>query len=139
MEAINLSSIASQPLSMETNLPPAAPEAGDITEFQQIYWGNAPGKTANGNPIFNLQGTMQTAATDPTFFEGVMNRIMEAQKKSEVAKDKLVDKLTGGGDLSEGELLQMQIAGNESAFNLSLFQSFDKKTEEGVKTLMTGQ
>lgn len=134
----NLNGAAPVSAPQQQEIPPAPPEAADVQEFQKLYWGENPGKPGV-DPMLNLNIPVEIDPASPGFFLKTMEKMMEMNEKASFMKESLIERAKSGGTLTEAEMFEIQVAMGDATTSLGIFQSFDKKSEEGVKLLMTGQ
>lgn len=125
---------------------PAAPDAGDVQEFQNLYntQEQGPAKATGSAPTFqnmviNQIGGPAAGVVTDNVFQAAMSRMIELHDKSCSKIETLIDRLGGSDGLSPSEMLEAQITLADATTGLATYQSFDKKTDEGIKALMTGQ
>lgn len=136
MESISLQG-ASQLNPIRQEIPPPPPQAEDVQEFQKLYW-NEP-KDPGMDPIFKLALSAEIEPVSPSAFSKVMEKMMENTNRFEDLKDSIQDRLRAGMEVSLEERADLVMLFQETKLQLELFQSFSKKTEEGLKSLITGQ
>ena len=126
--------------------PPAPPDASDVERFQEIYH-QEPGQAAQGvqstvpndGAWISMQMPQEISQVPDSLFHTAMERLMETHEKGSIAIESLFEHMDGGGFISPAELLRAQVALSEATTGLTTFQTFDKKTDEGLKALLTGQ
>jgi hypothetical protein len=136
MDPTGLTHIASQAQRLE--LPPAQPDAAHVQQFQEIYW-QEPQQTQNLMPGMTMEALSLVDNPNGSFFIKAMENMVQMHEHGCARMESLVDHFTGGMAVSPAEMLKAQAAMHDVTLSLQIYQSFDKKLEEGVKTLMTGQ
>jgi len=144
MDPISMSA-TTQTFATQEPPVPAAPDASDVQEFQQLYsQEQGPAKTTGTAPTFqnmviNQIGGPAAGVVTDNVFQAAMSRMIEMHDKSCAKIETLIDRLGSSDGLSPSEMLEAQITLADATTGLATYQSFDKKTDEGIKALMTGQ
>lgn len=140
MDAISAQHIAPQALEPQDRNFAAAPDASDVRQFQDIYWQESPGAVTGNDGVGQmLQLPGDVARVEETAFTRAMERMVEAHENGCAKLETLLERITGSSSVSPAQLLEVQIALADATTGLATYQGFDKKTDEGVKVLMTGQ
>lgn len=119
--------------------PPAPPDQADVQEFQNIYWqdSNQVRGPHGGEAILIVPSDMEVSPGN--FFTKAMEKMAEANEKGVMMRETLVERVSHGGVMGGAEMLDVQMQIHDATATLGIYQSFDKKSEEGIKMLMTGQ
>src|SRR5437879_3332916 len=146
MDPISSSNVVAPISTTERIQPPTPPDASDVQHFQDIYsQDNTHGPNGAGNVAPNdgawqtLQFPIEVTQVPDSLFHTAMERLMETHERGSIAVESLLEHMDSGANISPAELLKVQIALGEATTGLSTFQTFDKKSDEGLKTLLTGQ
>lgn len=119
---------------------PAPPDESHISEFQSIYAqdpAQIPLDFQSG--ILRFPGMAEAASVRDGLFQKVMERMVEHHQNGCAKLETMVERISANPNLSFQELMEMQVTLADASASLTIHQNFEKKTEEGVKTLMTGQ
>lgn len=143
MDPISMSATTQTYATQEPPVP-AAPDASDVQEFQNLYGQEGPAKATASAPTFqtmviNQMGGPAAGVITDNVFQAAMSRMMELHDKSCAKIETLIDRLGTSEGLSPSQMLEAQIVLADATTGLATYQSFDKKTDEGIKALMTGQ
>ena len=144
MDAISLSAMPPQTFGTQEPPVPQAPDATDVQEFQNIYNQDAMPKQAphaDGfqGMLINMMGPQAPGSVSDNIFQAAMERMVEMHEKSCAKIETLVDRIASSSSMSPAEMLEAQVSLADATTGLATYQSFDKKTDEGIKALMTGQ
>jgi hypothetical protein len=148
MEPISMSTAAQSAFGNQEPPIPAAPDATDVQEFQNLYnqdagFGPAAAEHHGASPIqnmlMNLTGNQMPGAVSDNVFQAAMERMVELHEHSCAKIETLIDRIADSASMSPAEMLEAQVSLADATTGLATYQSFDKKTDEGIKALMTGQ
>ncbi len=145
MDAISLSAMPQANLGTQEPPVPQAPDASDVQEFQSLYnnqdMGTKPTQHADGfqGMLINMMGGQAPGSVSDNIFQAAMERMVEMHEKSCARIETLVDRIASSSSMSPAEMLEAQVSLADATTGLATYQSFDKKTDEGIKALMTGQ
>jgi hypothetical protein len=124
---------------------PQPPDAADVQEFQSLYNQEAgPVQAAphaqsfQGMLIHMIGGTMPGQVPD-NIFEAAMGRMVEMHEKSCAQMETLMERVASSQGMTPQEMLEAQMIMSNATTGLATYQAFDKKADEGIKALMTGQ
>jgi hypothetical protein len=145
MDPITLSAIPQNGFATQEPPIPAAPDASDVQQFQSIYGQEMPqnqipgqGDTFQGM-VLNMTGGTANGVVSDNVFQAAMSNMVEMHEKSCAKIESLVDRIASSSGMSPAEMLEAQLSLTDATTGLATYQSFDKKTDEGIKALMTGQ
>lgn len=124
---------------------PQPPDVSDVQEFQSIYhqdaipFGDAPRVHTFQGMLNNLiGGTIPGTATD-NIFQVALSRLGEMHDMNLTKIESVIERISSAKGMSPQELLEAQMVISDATSSLGTYQAFDKKAEEGIKALMTGQ
>jgi hypothetical protein len=125
---------------------PEPPEASDVQEFQNLYNQDGSGTVPVAAPHQNFQGMLihlmggpAPGSVSDNVFVTAMERMAEMHEKNCTKLDTLVDRISSSTNLSPQELLEAQMTIGDTNVSLTMYQAFEKKSDEGIRTLMTCQ
>ena len=143
MDPISQSSFSVTDLPAYEPPVPQQPDASDIQEFQSLYGqdaapiGDAPHvQTFQGMLTQIMGGSLHPS---DNIFTAAMSRMVETHEKGVSKLETLVDRITSSTGMSAAETLEAQILVSDVTQGLGTYQAVDKKLQEGIKALMTGQ
>lgn len=145
MDPISLGAMPKAEFSAPEPPAPEPPDATDVQEFQNLY--NQDAGPAHEAPqarsfqsmlIGMMGGPVPGQATD-NVFQAAMERMVEMHEKNCAKVETLLDRVSASGTMSPQEMLEVQMYLADATSGLATYQSFDKKADEGIKALMTGQ
>lgn len=145
MDPISLGAMPKVDFGAQETPVPQQPDASDVQEFQDLY--NQDGAAAHEAPqarsfqgmVINLMGGPIPGSVTDNMFQAAMERMAEMHEKSCSRVETLIDRIASGTNMSPQELLEAQMVLGDATMGIATFQSFEKKADEGIKTLMTGQ
>jgi hypothetical protein len=149
MDPITLGAIPQTSFATQEPPVPAAPDATDVQEFQNLY-GQGGGQEPLQNQIpgqgdsfqamvINMPGGPANGVVSDNVFQAAMSHMVEMHENSCAKIESLVERIASSSGLSPSEMLEAQLSLTDATTGLATYQSFDKKTDEGIKALMTGQ
>jgi aryl-alcohol dehydrogenase-like predicted oxidoreductase len=147
MDPISASNMVAPTSSSAQVQPPTPPDASDLQHFHEIYQDGSVDQHGMSNlepnqgswQILNMQMPMEVTQVPDSLFHTAMERLMESQEKGSIVLENLLEHAAGGTTMTPTELINTQFAMSEAHLGISNYQSFDKKCDEGLKTLLTGQ
>ncbi|MDB5104456.1 MAG: hypothetical protein JWP91_2145 [Fibrobacteres bacterium] len=145
MDPITLGAIPQASFGSQEPPIPAAPDATDVQEFNSIYGQETPQNQIPGQGdsfkgmVINLVGGPVPGVVTDNVFQAAMSHMVEMHENSCAKIESLVERIASSSGLSPSEMLEAQLSLTDATTGLATYQSFDKKTDEGIKALMTGQ
>jgi hypothetical protein len=124
---------------------PQPPDASDVQEFQGLYnQDGAPPIEAPHDGSFQGMLTQMIGGALPgsasgNIFQAAIGRMAEMHQNSCMKMETLIDRISESSSLSPEEVIEAQLTLSDATTGLATYQSFDKKMDEGIKALMTGQ
>jgi hypothetical protein len=145
MDPISLGAMPRADFGAQEPPVPQPPDASDVQEFQDLY--NQDGVAGHEAPqarsfqgmLINMMGGPLPGAVTDNVFQAAMERMAEMHEKNCSRVETLIDRIASSTSLSPQDMLEAQMVLSDAAMGLATYQSFDKKADEGIKTLMTGQ
>jgi hypothetical protein len=145
MDPISQSSFPMNDLPAYEPPVPQPPDASDIQEFQSLYrqdvitLGEPSRLDGFQGMLANMIGGALPASPSDNIFTAAMSRMAEQHEKDVSKLETLVERITSGSGMTPAQMIEAQVIVAEATQGLSTYQAVDKKIQEGVKALMTGQ
>ncbi|HLP42195.1 MAG TPA: hypothetical protein VK465_11850 [Fibrobacteria bacterium] len=124
---------------------PQPPDVSDVQEFQTLYrqdaipLGDAPPVHTFQGMLNNMIGGSIPGAASDNIFQVALSRLGEVHDMNMAKIETVIERIASAKGMTPQQLLEAQMVITDASSTLSLYQAFDKKTEEGIKALMTGQ
>lgn len=145
MDPISLGAMPKADLGAQEPPVPQPPDATDVQEFQDLYNQDAApaheaphARSFQGMLIDMMGGTAPGSATG-NVFQAAMEHMVEMHERNCAKVETLIDRISSSSGMSPQEMLEAQLFLTDATTGLATYQSFDKKADEGIKALMTGQ
>lgn len=124
---------------------PQQPDASDIQEFQSLYGQDSaylvekPGVEGFQKLLTRMMGDSLNATPGDNIFTAAMSRMAETHQVGVSKLETLLDRISSSTNMSPEDLIEAQILVQEVTQGMGTYQAVEKKLQEGIKALMTGQ
>jgi hypothetical protein len=145
MDPISLGAMPKADFAAQEPPAPQPPDASDVQDFQNLYNQDlgavpaTPHAQSFQGMLINMMGGQVPGSVTDNVFQAAMEHMVEMHDKSCVKIETLIDRISSSQGMSPQEMLEAQLFLSDATTGLATYQSFDKKTDEGIKALMTGQ